>query len=148
LNLHKYSKRETNNTVNCLQNLKQQGYRIIATTPHTNSCSIQELPINGKFAVVFGTEKDGISQTVHEMADEFAVIPMHGFTESYNISVSAAITLYELTTRMRNSKVDWKLKPEEHAGILVDWLKGSIKRPDLIEKDYLEKLERALMNKE
>jgi tRNA (guanosine-2'-O-)-methyltransferase len=148
LNLHKYSKRETNNTVHCLQHLKQQGYRIVATTPHTHSCSIQELPIDGKFAVVFGTEKDGISQTVHEMADEFVVIPMHGFTESYNISVSAAITLYELTTRMRNSKVDWKLKPEEHAGILVDWLKGSIKRPDLIEKDYLEKLERALMNNE
>lgn len=147
LTLKKYAQKNTNNTITCLESLKSQGYRIVATSPHAKSISIQQLPLEGKLAIVFGTEKEGISETVQHMADEFVSIPMVGFTESYNISVSAAIVLYELTTRLRSSEIAWELHPDDYAGILVGWLKGSLKRPDLIEKDYLEKLEQNLIKR-
>ncbi|MBX7181192.1 MAG: RNA methyltransferase [Bacteroidia bacterium] len=139
LQLHRYRGKD-NNTADCLNQLKQQGYRIVATTPHTRSCRIDQLPLNGKLALVFGTEKEGISPIVHEMADEFVVIPMHGFTESYNISVSAALSLYELTKQLRQSDLNWSLPEDEKAELLIHWIKQGLNRPELIEKDYFEKL--------
>lgn len=139
LQLNRFRGKE-NNTAECLNLLKNDGYRIVATTPHTRSCTIDELPLDGKLALVFGTEKEGISPIVHEMADEFVVIPMHGFTESYNISVSAALCLYELTKRLRKSNIRWCLPENEKAEILIQWIKHGLNRPDLIEKDYFEKL--------
>ncbi len=135
LNLTKYNKDE-NNTATCLQSLKDKGYRIVATTPHTRSCSISELPIDNKIALVMGTEMSGISSTVEEMADDFVVIPMFGFTESFNISVSTAICLYELMKRIRSSEIKWQLSHEEHEQILLQWMKGQMKKADLIEKEF------------
>ena len=86
ISLQRYSGAE-NNTRNCLRQLKEKGFRIVATTPHKNDCSIHELPVDKKIALVFGTEQEGISNDVLEEADEFVKIPMHGFTESFNISV-------------------------------------------------------------
>ena len=103
LNIKKYNEEE-NNTASCLQQLKNQGYRIVATTPHKNDKTLSELDVTKPFALVFGTEIDGVTDTVFDMADEFVKIPMYGFTESFNISVSAALCMYELTTRIREQK--------------------------------------------
>jgi tRNA (guanosine-2'-O-)-methyltransferase len=127
-----------NNTRTCLQKLKDQGFRIVATTPHTNDVTIDKLPVDKKIALVFGTEIDGITKDVEEMADEFVKIPMYGFTESFNISVSAALCMYELTTRIRKTVSDYHLSEEEKIDIYLDWLMNSIDKSDLIVKRYLE----------
>jgi tRNA (guanosine-2'-O-)-methyltransferase len=141
VDLHKYKKNE-NNTIECLTALKQQGYRIIATTPHTNNYEISDLPIQQKFALVFGTEKFGISDDVKNMADDFVKINMYGFTESFNISVSAALSMYELSKRIRTDEhINWQLNPEEKNELLLKWMRKSLSSSDLILKAYaLKKL--------
>lgn len=130
---------EENNTRACLQKLKDEGFRIVATTPHTNSMTIDKLPVDKKFALVFGTELDGITKDVEEMADEFVKIPMYGFTESFNISVSAALCMYELTTRIRKDVKNYRLSEEERTDIYLDWLMNSIDMSEQIVKDFKEK---------
>lgn len=128
-----------NNTRACLQKLKDEGFRIIATTPHKNNVTIDQLPVDKKMVLVFGTEKEGISEDVMEMADEFVKIPMYGFTESFNISVSAALCMYELTTRIREIVPNSYLSDTEKIDIYLDWLMNSIDKSELIVKEYLEK---------
>lgn len=129
-----------NNTTACLQNLKDEGYRIIATSPHAQSYSLAELPIEQKFAVVLGNEREGISEAVYELADDFLRIPMYGFTESFNISVSGALCLYELTKRLRESDVAWQLTEREKLDLKLKWIKRIVKRADLLEKEFLQNL--------
>ena len=128
-----------NNTRACLQKLKDEGFRIVATSPHKNDVTIDQLPVDKKMALVFGTEKEGISQDVMEMADEFVKIPMYGFTESFNISVSAALYMYELTTRIRQTVPNCYLSETERTDIYLDWLMNSIDKSELIVKEYSEK---------
>lgn len=139
LNLHKYKQAE-NNTLSCLRSLKEKGYRIVATSPHKNDCNIEDLPIDGKLALVFGTELEGISDTVREQADEFVKIPMFGFTESFNISVSAAICLHTLVNRLHRSGIKWQLEEKEKEEVLLGWLRNSINRSELLEKEFLKKM--------
>lgn len=138
LTINKYN-REENNTAKCLQDLKNKGYRIVATTPHKDDCTIAELDVTKPFALVFGTEIDGITETVFEMADEFVKIPMYGFTESFNISVCAALCMYELTTRMREQKIPTLISESDKQEIYLEWLKASVAKSDLIIKEYLNK---------
>jgi tRNA (guanosine-2'-O-)-methyltransferase len=140
LNIKKYNQQE-NNTLACLNELKSKGYRIVATTPHKNDKTIAELDVSRPFALVFGTEITGITQDVFEAADEFVKIPMYGFTESFNISVCAALCMYELTTRIRESGISYKLSDKEKQLIYLDWLKTSISKSELIIKDFLNKKE-------
>ncbi len=136
LSLSYYNERE-NNTLDAINKLKADGYRIVATTPHTNDVNLEEFDINsGKIALVFGTELTGISETVRENADEFLKIPMYGFTESFNISVSAAIILHHLVFLLNESGVDWKLSHEETEDILLKWLRITVKKSELVEKRY------------
>lgn len=137
VDVHKYSEKE-NNTVDCINHLKNQGYRIVATSPHSNDCNIDELDLEkGPIALMFGSEEPGLSDLAMEHADEFVKIPMHGFTESFNISVSAALCLFELTTRLRKSNVDWRLSPEEQEELRYQWCKKVVKNADLIEQHFL-----------
>lgn len=138
LSITKYNNEE-NNTVKCLQELKNKGYRIVATTPHKHDCTLAELDVTSPFALVFGTEIDGISQDVFDVADEFVKIPMYGFTESFNISVSAALCMYELTTRIREQKTVYQLSEKEKQEIYLEWLKASISKSDLIVKEFYNK---------
>ena len=134
INIHRHNKHE-NNTLDTINKLKQQGYRIIATTPHTDDKTINEVDLTkGKVALLFGSELPGLSQIAMENADEFVKIPMSGFTESFNISVSAAICLYDLSKRLRESNVNWELSHDEKNMILTDWLKTSIKDSENIIK--------------
>lgn len=138
LNLQKYRKEE-NNSLTCIKKLKEQGYRIVATTPHENDCLLKDLKIDQPLALFFGTELTGISDTVREHADEFVRIPMFGFTESFNISVSAALCLHTLTAKLHSTSINWHLNEDEKNELLLRWLRNSIPKVELIEKDYLAK---------
>lgn len=138
LTLHRYNKTGKDNTKKCFSNLKEQGYSIIATTPHKHDLTLNTLPVNRKIALVFGSETDGISEHAKELADGFIKIPMVGFSESFNISVSAAVCLYNITRRLRNSEIDWRLNREEMLDLRLEWLKKSIKAAKHLEKQFLE----------
>ncbi|HNO70470.1 MAG TPA: RNA methyltransferase [Bacteroidia bacterium] len=138
ITLNKYNSKEEN-TTDCIKSLKQKGYKIVVTSPHKNDCSIEELDITHKSALFFGTEMRGATPVAFEQADAFVKIPMVGFTESLNISVSAAVTLYTLITRLKKSNVDWCLSKEEENAVRLQWLRNSIPKSGLIEKDFLAK---------
>ena len=139
LNLNQYNTLE-NNTLSTIQKLKESGYRIIATTPHINDVELNDFDMDkGKFALFFGSELPGLSKLVLDNADEFLKIPMFGFTESFNISVSASIILHHLTFKLRNSEINWKLSEAEKDEILYNWLKISLKDSDLIEKEFYKR---------
>ena len=130
--------RDTNNTKECFENLRNKGYQIIATTPHNDSCYLREFDISQKSAFVFGVEKEGVSDFALENADGFLKIPMNGFTESLNISVAAAIILENLSTRLRNSEYDWKLSEEEKIALYREWIEKTIKNVVKIKQHYYQ----------
>ncbi|MCB0409936.1 MAG: RNA methyltransferase [Flavobacteriales bacterium] len=138
VNLFKYNRHE-NNTLNCINQLKKQGYKIYATTPHTNDMLISDVPLDEKCAFMFGTELTGLSETAMQNADGFVKIPMYGFTESLNISVSAAILLYEVSKRLKESNINWQLSDEEKIEQLLIWAKKVVKNSDLIENEFKKK---------
>jgi tRNA (guanosine-2'-O-)-methyltransferase len=121
---------------NCIDTLKNKGYQIIATTPHENDCLMENFDITKPSALFFGTERDGLSEEILRRADGFLKIPMVGFTESLNISVSASIIIQNLTNRLRNSDIDWQLTEEEILVKRLDWAKKSIKDIKRIEERY------------
>jgi tRNA (guanosine-2'-O-)-methyltransferase len=138
LYLHKFNKTK-HNTEDALNALQNSGYQIVATSPHVQNHSPESLPLDKPVALFFGTEKHGLSKEVLDQADTFIRIPMFGFTESYNISVSAALLLYTLTQRLHNSAVKWQLTDQEHNHLLLDWCRKSVQGADLIEKDFWRK---------
>ena len=125
-----------NSTKECIDNLKENGYQIIATTPHNNSTELKEFDISKKSAFFFGKEKEGLSDIVLEAADGYLKIPMYGFTESLNISVSAAIILQTLITKVKDSDVVWELSELEKNEIKLQWAKMSIKSSTEIIERY------------
>ena len=138
LNINRF-KEDGDNTKACLEDLRAKGYQIIGTTPHTDSCVLSDFDVTKKSAFVFGAEKEGISDYIKQEADGFLKIPMVGFTESLNISVAAAITLNDVTSRLRKTDVDWQLTDEKKRILYFKWIKNTIKNPDkLIEYYYKE----------
>ena len=138
LNLYRYNNK-VYNTPECLKKLKKQGYSIVAATPHKNDCLLEELDIKRRTAIMFGTEKEGLSQTAIDNTDGFVKIPMLGFTESFNISVSAAIVLSSLSRKLRESNIRWELDKKEKIEILIQWAKHSISKGEMLEKQFLTK---------
>ena len=128
------------NTPEALQKLRNQGYRIVVATPHNHDVDLEKFDLEkGRAAIVFGCERPGLSEWALKEADEYMKIPMVGFTESLNVSVAVAITLHHLTHQLRNSTdLDWHLTDEEKQGLLLNWLRTSIKRVDLLEEKFYE----------
>ncbi|MFY8068973.1 MAG: TrmH family RNA methyltransferase [Flavobacterium sp.] len=127
-----------NSVQSCMDAMRAKGYQIIATTPHDDSCLLHEFDITKPAALFFGTERDGLSQEVLDQADGFLKIPMVGYTESLNISVSAAIIIQDITNRLRQSAINWHLTEEEIWEKRLDWTRKSIKDIEFIERKYLE----------
>jgi len=138
LDFHRYRKKQIN-TQDCIDTIKSQGYQLIATSPHNNSCLIQDFDITKKSAFVFGVEKAGVSETMFEQADGFLKIPMVGFTESLNVSVAAAITLQSVTERLRNSNVNWQLSEEDIFYKKLEWMEKTIKSIKTVKERYYSK---------
>ncbi|MAZ93248.1 MAG: rRNA methyltransferase [Lentimicrobiaceae bacterium] len=137
LNIMKYNNSD-NNTLEVINSLKESGYKIVATTPHKKSYGIDDIPIDEKTALLFGTELTGLSDIAIENSDEILTIPMFGFTESYNISVSAALCLYTLTQRLRKSEIKWQLNPSERIDILINWARNSVNNWHALEKHFFD----------
>ena len=95
------------NVRNCLADLRSKGYSIVATTPNVDGILIDEFKLEKPTALFFGTEKEGLSKEVLNNADQLIRIPMLGFTESLNISVSVAIILFEMSKKLRASAIEW-----------------------------------------
>ena len=126
-----------NNTMTAIESLKKKGYRIVATTPHTGDVNLNEFDLEkGPVALMFGTEMKGLSGEAIELADEYLKIPMHGFSESLNISVSAAIILQTLRMKLNDSDIEWKLKEDEKEDIRLNWMRNSIRNSTIIERDF------------
>ena len=123
----------------CVDSLKAKGYQIIATTPHENDCLMDDFDISKPSALFFGTERDGLSEEILQKADGFLKIPMVGFTESLNISVSAAIIIQNLMNRLRNSDINWHLSEDEILKKRLQWASSSIKDIKRIEERYYKK---------
>ncbi|MBU3680815.1 MAG: RNA methyltransferase [Flavobacterium sp.] len=120
----------------CIQELKAKNYRIIATSPHENDCLVDDFDITKPAALFFGTERNGLSQDVLDQADGFLKIPMRGFTESLNISVSAAIIIQNLMSRLHQSDLNWQLSENDILQKRIDWARNSIKDIKRIEARY------------
>lgn len=123
-------------TKSCIEDLKSKGYQIVATSPHAEDCDLIDFDISQKSCFFFGRETEGLSQHVLNEADCFLKIPMVGFTESLNISVSAAIILQHVTSKLRKSEIDWKLTEKEWIEKRFDWIKKTIKNYDSIVERY------------
>lgn len=144
LTLNKYNSKNIDNTEDAIKRLKLSGYRIIATTPHKNDVDLNAFNLEtGKAAFMFGNEKQGLSKKALALADEYVKIPMFGFTESFNISVSAAIILYQLINQLKNSNViNWQVSDDEKNDILLDWLRISVRNSKgIIAKYYANNIE-------
>jgi tRNA (guanosine-2'-O-)-methyltransferase len=136
LSLHYYQDDPVNIQV-AVNRLKENGYRIIATSPHREGSTPETMNLEeGKMALMFGTELNGLTDEALSMADEYVQIPMKGFTESYNISVSAAVILYTLRNRLERSELNWELSEREKSELLLNWLRTSIKMAKQIENQF------------
>lgn len=122
----------------CMNELRYKGYQIVATSPHFEANELEDFDITKKSAIFFGTEKMGLSPEVLEKADAYIKIPMVGFTESLNISVSAAIIIQYLSNKIRRSNIDWKLTEDEILSKKIDWSQKTIKDIERITQRYLE----------
>ncbi len=115
-------------TEEAIASLKASGYRIVATTPHRESCTPETFDVEkGRFCLVFGTEHAGVSPQIISAADEFLRIPMCGMVESLNVSASAAILIYMLSQRMRLSDVAWRLSEAECSEVMFRWVMSSVR---------------------
>lgn len=146
INHYHYSDRFTP-TSNCISSLKEKGYKIAATTPHTDSYTVHNIPINEPVAFLFGTEQVGLSEKALELADYFVKIPMVGFTESFNISVSAALTIHSVRSRLeKQAEFDWRLSNVEQTQLKIEWCKNIIKNPEIVIKELTKRIENGTLN--
>lgn len=111
----------------CIKTLKDRGYQIMATSPHNNSLTLADFDVTRKTAFLFGQEGEGLSEEALGLADGCMRIPMFGFTESLNISVSVAIILQSIVTRLRDTEVSWQLSEDEKMVLEMEWTQKSIK---------------------
>tara|TARA_B100001142_G_scaffold323765_1_gene374356 strand:- start:1103 stop:1795 length:693 start_codon:yes stop_codon:yes gene_type:complete len=140
VSLIRHNKRR-NNSLETINKLKSEGYQIIATTPHDTDYDLFDLDVSeNKLALFFGSEVKGCSIDTLALADKKIKIPMYGFTESFNISVSVSLCLQHLTYKLREEKVSWSMSQQEKDEVMLQWLRNSIKASAEIEKEYLKKV--------
>jgi len=127
-----------NATARCMTELRKKGYRIIATSPHRKHSTPETISLEKPVAIFFGNEKEGLSDYVLEGADDYIYVPMYGFTESLNISVSAAMVMKTIYERIVDpgEKIDWQLGEDDKNELRLDWLRKSLKKSDYIIDDY------------
>ena len=138
LTIHEFPHSE-HNVKECIDRLHEQGYWVAATLPDEQKRTIFDLPVEQKTAFLFGTELTGLSEEAIKYADGNVLIPMYGFTESFNISNSAAIILSHFTEKMRHSSVKWQLSDEEKEELFFEWLQKSVKDPDGLIRQYFSR---------
>ena len=136
---HRYNK-EKHNTIAAIKDLKSQGYQIVVTTPHNTNCDLDEIDVNKKTALLFGSEVHGCSNEALKYADKLMRIPSYGFTESFNISVSAALALNVIRERLERSNFNWRLTNEEQTLLKIKWCKKILRSGDEMENEFRRRL--------
>lgn len=126
VDMHRYNKQE-HNASHIVNDLKAKGYKIVCTSPLNQALTPYNIDLGEKLAIFFGEEEPGLSEEMMAMADAHMHIPMYGFTESLNVSVSAGIILSTLVQRLKTSDIAWQLSPEEQADLKLSWMCGAIK---------------------
>ncbi|OWK99049.1 rRNA methyltransferase [Kaistella haifensis DSM 19056] len=121
-----------------LKKIKEKGYKILAVSPEKNAIMLPDYDLKEPVALVFGTEKEGVTEEILDFADEAVAIPMYGFTKSFNVSVAAAICFYDLKQKLVKSDLDYKLSNEKLWELKVRWAKNSIKSGEEILQKYLK----------
>lgn len=138
LSLHKYDGELAIDKA--IKKTRADGYRILATTPHKTSKSIDDVDVSqGKIALLFGTEREGISKRAIELADEFVHIPMVGFTESFNVSTTVAMCLKTLRDKLVREDITWQLSGNEQKELLFNWAKLSVRSAEDLIQYYLSR---------
>ena len=127
------------NNLDSLKEIKNRGYKILAVSPENNATMLPDYKVKEPIALVFGTELEGVSDEILDFADETLAIPMYGFTKSFNVSVAAAICMYELKQKLMKSGIDYKLSEEKLLEMKIRWTVNSIRSGE-------ELLERFLKN--
>lgn len=138
ITLNRYYEPKSDNIKVCYDSLKAAGYRILATTTDSNAIHIRDYKLESPIALAFGTELNGLTDYAREQADDYIHIPMLGFTESFNISVSAAICLYELTGKLHNSDIPWQLNETLRRNLKLEWYRKSIRGSKSLEKEFFK----------
>jgi tRNA (guanosine-2'-O-)-methyltransferase len=142
MNLERYRIPESNNTIECFRSLREKGYKIYVADPDENGTSIDEIEVeSSKVAVLFGNELRGASQYAIDHCDYKVKIPMYGFTESLNVSVSVAISLNSMMYKLRRSNIDFSLTEEEKLQLKLNWFRKIVRRSDLLEREFLRTIQ-------
>ncbi len=139
VNLVNYSQKSSPTTI-CLNSLKSKGYKIIATSPNSDLMSINDLPLSNPLALVFGTEKEGISHEASIQADYTVHIPMYGFSESFNVSVSVALALQKLRDRLHEEKTNFLLSEKEKVELKIGWCANIIREGRKLEEEIRKRI--------
>ncbi len=138
INFNHYASKQENNTVSCIRRLKAEGYKVLVTDPGEDGISVHDVDVTqSKIALLFGNELRGVSAEAIANCDQKIKIPMYGFTESLNISVSVAICLNVLTTKLHHSNLDFGLTTNEKDLIRLKWYRKIVRRSELIEREFL-----------
>ena len=125
------------NNLDSLKEIKNRGYKILAVSPENNATMLPDYEVKEPIALVFGTELEGVSDEILDFADETLAIPMYGFTKSFNVSVAAAICMYELKQKLMKSGIEYKLSDEKLLELKIRWAKNSIKSSEQILERFL-----------
>jgi tRNA (guanosine-2'-O-)-methyltransferase len=128
------------NTEKCLHSLRDQGYYLLATTPDPKATPVYEYSMDQPTAILFGTELTGLSSKAMKLADAQITVPMYGFTESLNLSVSVSLVLSIFREILDNSATPWRLSQEEMDEIRLKWYKQSISNSAVLEREFMKTL--------
>lgn len=126
LTLHRWGGEHPGDIDACLADLRSEGYAILATSPEADAVPLEEVPLERPLAVCFGTEETGLSPAAFAAADVKVTIPTPGFTRSLNVSVTAALVLHHLATRLRATQppATWQLRAARCDDLRLLWLAG------------------------
>ena len=142
MDLYRYRTRQVNNIAMCYDQLRKDGYRILVADPAEDGISIDDLDVSaGKIALVFGNELRGASAYSLEHGDQKVRVPMFGFTESLNVSVTVAICLNTILHKLRQAGGAIGLTAEEKSMIRLAWYRKIVRRSDLLEREFLRTIE-------
>jgi tRNA (guanosine-2'-O-)-methyltransferase len=142
MNLHRYNDRSVNNTELCFRNLRDNDYRILVADPSEEGASVHDIDVvSGKIALVFGNELRGVSKYALNNADVKIRIPMYGFTESLNLSVSVAICLNTLVTQLHKSHIPLYLSESDKNSLKLAWYRKIVRGSEIIEREFLRTIE-------
>ena len=127
------------NNLDSLKEIKNRGYKILAVSPENNATMLPDYEVKEPIALVFGTELEGVSDEILEFADKTLAIPMYGFTKSFNVSVAAAICMYELKQKLMKSGIDYKLSEEKLLEMKIRWTVNSIRSGEELLERFLNR---------